>query len=187
MRPIALPLLAVALSACGDVLFLEGAVNQLCQKLPAQTFRAPATGRTAPPGITVPPAVTIERRFDFDITAKLPKELSAAQLTIGLDRLSLTARGPVDLRMVEAAKVTLEPPVATALPSRVVLDAANTSATAIRFDGADLELAPYLEAGVLSYTVALTASTAQMPEAMSELSADVDACANVSVKWNYAN
>jgi hypothetical protein len=186
MRLAALPLLAVGLSACGDVLYLEGAVNQLCQKLPAQSFRTPALPQTLPEGVAPPPAITIERRFDFDITAQLPGELSAAQLTIGLDRMTLTARGPVDLRMVQAAKVTLEPPVASTLPSKVVLEAAQASASAIRFDGADLELAPYLESGVLSYTVALTASTAEMPASMNELSADVDACANVAVRWNYA-
>jgi hypothetical protein len=186
MRLVALPLFALALSACGDVLYLEGAVNQLCQKLPAQSFRAPARPPELPAGVALPPAITIERRFDFDITAQLPSELSSAQLTIGLERMTLTARGAVDLRMVQAAKVTLEPPVATTLPSKVVLEAATASPSAIRFDGDDLELAPYLEAGVLSYTVALTASTAAMPEAMSELSADVDACANVAVRWNYA-
>lgn len=186
MRLVALPLLAVGLSACGDVLYLEGAVNQLCQKLPAQTFKAPPQLRALPAGVPLPPAITIERRFDFDVTAQLPDELSSAQLTIGLDRMTLTARGPLDLRMVQGAKVTLEPPVTSALPSKVVLEAADTSAAAIRFDGEDLELAPYLASGVLSYTVALTASTGEMPEAMGELSADVDACANVSVRWDYA-
>ena len=94
---------ALLFTACGDVLYLEGSVNQLCQKLPAQSFQVMGIH-----GPTVP-ATSMARRFDFDITAQLPKQLDHAQLTIGLDRMTATSSGPTDLRFIQAAKVTLEP------------------------------------------------------------------------------
>jgi len=170
------PLLpALLLTGCGDVLYLEGSVNQLCQKLPAQSFQIPGVH-----GPTVP-ATTMARRFDFDITAKLPRQLDNAQLTIGLERMTVTANGPTDLRFIEAAKVTLEPPAKSTLPPRVVFRAAESSPTMVRFDGDDIELVPYLQSGVLSYTVELSA--AAMPATMV---ADIDACANVALRWDYA-
>jgi hypothetical protein len=166
------------LSGCGDVLFLEGAVNQLCQKLPAQRFRVPQRAET-----TVPTSVTLERRFDFDVTAQLPAEMKRAELIVALEQLTLSsAQGLTDLRLIDTARVTLEPPPATRLAPKVVLEAEAPTRQLVRFNGEELELSPYLQAGVLSYTVALTASS--MPGG--ELSADVDACANVSVKWHYA-
>ncbi len=167
----------VMLSGCGDVLFLEGSVNQLCQKLPAQRFRVPPRARAAVPG-----SITLERRFDFDVTAQLPAELSRAELVIALDRLTLTsAQGTTDLRFIDKARVILEAPPATTL-TPTVLEAEAATQEAVRFNGEALELSPYLKSGVLSYTVALTASS--MPTG--EMSADVDACANVSMRWNYA-
>lgn len=166
---------ALLLTACGDVLYLEGSVNQLCQKLPAQSFQV-----TGVHGPTVP-ATSMERRFDFDITAQLPAQLERAQLTIGLERMTVTANGPTDLRFIEAAKVTLEPPPKSNLPPRVVFRAIESSPSMVRFDGDDIELVPYLQAGVLSYTVALSA--AAMPATMV---ADIDACANVALRWDYA-
>jgi hypothetical protein len=166
---------ALLLTACGDVLYLEGSVNQLCQKLPAQSFTAIGIH-----GPTVP-ATTLEQRFDFDIATQLPKQFDHAQLTIGLERMTVTAKGPTDLRFIEAAKVTLEPPPSSLLPPRVVFRAVESSPTTVRFDGDDIELVPYLQSGVLSYTVALSA--AALPTTMV---ADIDACANVALRWDYA-
>jgi len=166
---------AFLLTACGDVLYLEGSVNQLCQKLPAQSFQVMGIH-----GPTVP-ATSMARRFDFDITAQLPKQLDHAQLTIGLDRMTVTSSGPTDLRFIQAAKVTLEPPEKSALPPRVVFRAAEASPKLVRFDGDDIELVPYLQSGVLSYTVELSAPA--MPETVV---ADIDACANVALRWDYA-
>lgn len=185
MRPaLLLPVIAL-LSACGDVMYLEGSVNQLCQKLPAQNFKVPPL----PGAVQLPPQVTLERHFDFDITAQLPTQLDRAQLTIALDRMSLTATQNVNLGFIQAAKVTLEPPPKSKLAPVVVVKDLDSSPSMLRFSGDDLELVPYLESGVLSYTVALTASTADMNAAMPEngLAADIDACANVSLRWDYAN
>jgi hypothetical protein len=184
VRALSFALLALGLGACSDVLYLQGSVDQLCQRLPAQSFRAPPLPATLKDVST--PAVTIERRFDFDVTAQLPPELAAAKLTIGFDRLTLTAKGPVDLRMVQAAKLTLESPPSQARAPKVVLQVAEASPAALQFVGEDLELSPYLAAGVLSYTVALTAVPAEVRRMGDELTADVDACANVSVRWDYA-
>lgn len=166
---------ALLLTACGDVLYLEGSVNQLCQKLSAQSFQTP--------GVHGPnvPATSMERRFDFDITAKLPKEFARAQLTIGLERMTVTANAPTDLRFIETAKVTLEPPPKSTLPPRVVFRATEANSALVRFDGDDIELVPYLQSGVLSYTVVLSAPA--MPTTMV---ADIDACANVALRWDYA-
>lgn len=173
--------LALFLTGCGDVLFLEGSVNQLCQRLPAQRFGVPAVPSAV--ANQLPKSITLERRFDFDITAQLPPELDRAQLTISLDRMTLTAASSAtDLRFIEAAHVTLEPPANSKLPPKAVARVAESSASRLKLAGDDLELLPYLESGVLSYTVALTAST--MPQ--TEVAADVDACANVSLRWNYA-
>lgn len=172
-------LLLPALVGCGDLLFLEGSVNQLCQKLPAQSFRMPQVPGQPP----VTGAVTIARQFDFDVTAQLPPELASASLTVGLDRMTLTAtRGATDLRFVEAAEVTLLPPAKSTLRPKTVVRSRDVSPAVLRFDGDDLELVPYLESGVLSYTVELTASSMPSPD----LAADIDACANVAVRWNYA-
>lgn len=161
------------------MLFLEGSVNQLCQRLPSQRFSVPRL----PVGVALPRNVTLERRFDFDITAQLPSELSQAKLAIGLERMALTAANQMtDLRFIESARVTLEPPPESKLPRKEVARVEEASRSTLKLAGDDLELAPYLSAGVLSYTVALTAST--MP--VGEVAADVDACANVSLRWNYA-
>jgi len=163
-----LPVVLLA-AACGDVLYLEGSVNQLCQRMPAQPFSAPTTN-------------TLERRFDFDITANLPSQLERAQLTIGLERMTVTANGATDLRFIEAAQVTLEPPPRSKLPPRVVVRASEPNPRQLQFEGDDFELAPYLQSGVLSYTVVLSSST--MPA--TTVAADIDACANVALRWDYA-
>jgi hypothetical protein len=171
--------LALCASACGDSLYLEGSVNQLCQKLSSQRFAVPAL--PVLPVIDRP--LTVERRFDFDITAQLPAALQDADVTIGLDRMTLTAGGMMpDLRFVNAAQVTLEPPPDSLLPKRVVVKSAAADPRTLLFEGRDLELMPYLSRGVLSYTIALTASA--MPP--SDLTADLDACANVAIRWDYA-
>lgn len=162
----------LACTACGDLLYLEGSVNQLCQTLPAQSF-FPSQSR----------GVTLERRFDFDVTARLPPQLERAQLTIGLERMTVSSpSGKPDLRFVEAAQVTLEPPAKSALPPVVVVRALEPSTNTVRFVGDDVELVPYLQSGVLTYTVRLT--TSAMPT--NDVVADIDACANVAVRWDYA-
>lgn len=179
MRLLFLALIALMATACGDSLYLEGAVNQLCQTLPSQRFVVPKL--PVVPVLIKP--LTVERRFDFDITAQLPAAMKGATLTIGLERMTLTADASTsDLKFVNAAQVTLEPPPDSQLPKRVVVKSADASPRTLLFEGNDLELAPYLSSGVLSYTVALTA-TAMPP---SDVTADLAACANVAVRWDYA-
>lgn len=181
MRHATLVLLLALGTGCGDSLYLEGGVSQLCQRLSGQRFVVPQLP-AAIAQLTLTKPITVERTFAFDITAQLPPALSNSEIAIALDTMTLTpGQGTPDLSFIDGAQVTLEPPPASTLPKQVVVRQA-TSPSTLSFDGQDLELYPYLKDGVLSYTVALTASA--MPP--SDVSADIAACANVSVRWDYA-
>ncbi len=180
MRRSVLALLLALGSGCGDSLYLEGGVSQLCQRLSGQRFVVPRLPAELV-GVALPAPVTVQRTFDFDITAQLPPSLQNTEIAIALDTMTLTPGQGLDLSFIDGAQVTLEPPPASTLPKQVVVRQLGTP-SALSFDGQDLELYPYLRDGVLSYTVALTASA--MPPA--DVSANISACANVSMRWDYA-
>lgn len=181
MRRSLFALLVALTSGCGDSLYLEGGVSQLCQRLSGQHFVVPRLPVALVVGTALPSPVTVQRTFDFDITAQLPPALQNTEIAIALDTMTLTPGQGLDLSFIDGAQVTLEPPPASTLPKQVVVRQVGTT-NALSFDGQDLEVYPYLKDGVLSYTVALTASA--MPPA--EVSANISACANVSMRWDYA-
>ncbi len=176
MRTLLVVAAVVGASGCNQ-LFVEAHVSALCEHLPAQTFRLPANA-------VIATTASMEKTFSFDISVQVPPQLSSAELNVALSNVTLTAVGATtDFGFVHKAKVTLLPPPGSTLSAHPVVDFEKVGATpkALHFAGDDFDLAPYLTASVMSYSVEFEG---RMPPG--DVTADVDACAAVSMKYNYA-
>ncbi len=177
-------LLAALVVLCGcNQLFVEAHVSALCQHLPAQSFTVP-TQLLNLPTATFLKSASMEKSFAFDISLEVPEVLSGAQLAVALSNVTLNAtRG--DFGFIEHANITLQSPAGSSLPSHTVVefrkDSAASAPTSLDFRGDGFDLAPYLQAGVMTYVVALEGTAP-----MADFTADVDACAEVSLHYNYA-
>ena len=177
------PLLLAAflLAGCGRPL-LE-ATATVCQHLPAQRFELPAgvaqQYAQLPPGRR--PGLALERTFDFAVSAQLPPELQAmTESHFVLTSVRLTAlEAEADLGFIDEAHVQLQPGAASGLEARV-FDYARTqdAPRIISWSGAAFDVAAWVEAGHLKYTV--TAMVSSPPSR--EVRVDLDACAAVWVK-----
>jgi hypothetical protein len=175
------------LSGCNQ-LFIEGHVSALCQHLSAQTFQVAITNTatSALAGANQLKSASVAKTFAFDIAVQLPTALSRADFTATLSHVSISASGPTaDFGFINGVTVTLQTPPNSALPEHTVVsytkDSDAGAPRSFNVVGDGFDLAPYLEAGVMSYRVTLDGRAPMEP-----VTADVEACAEVSVHDNYA-
>ena len=175
------PLAVWLLAGCGRPL-LE-ATATVCQHLPAQRFTLPAG--IVQPYAQLPPelrrGVSLEHTFDFDVSAQLPpavKELTQSHVMLTSVRLTAVEPG-ADLGFIDEGRLQLQPGAASGLEGRVFDYARVEDAPRIvSWNGEAFDVAAYVEAGHLKYTVIVMISSPPP----GEVRVDLDACAEVSVK-----
>lgn len=169
------------LVGCGNPFFLEARAAAVCQHLPAQRFQVPTEYREQLAQLPeeLRQGLSMQRTFDFDVSAQLPRELEEMSSTrFALTSVRITVADPQeDLAFIDEAHLTLETPAGTQLEARH-FDYLRTEAAprAIGWKGDAFDVAAYLKAGNLKYSVSLQGS---LPPG--DVVVDVDACAEASI------
>lgn len=174
MRRTLLSLATLSLTACGP-LYIEAQVSALCQKLPRQTFKVPALAAG------VPREISMSQDFAFDLAVQAP-QLKDLDQSVKFSYVAVTAAGDTkDLGFADSASVTLHPPAGTALGALEFAWSKTTAApTRIAMQKEGLELKPWLDGGVLAYSVTFVG---HVPE--EDVTVDIEACADVTVKQTW--
>ena len=179
------PLLVTAmlLSACDQLMVLHAEVPSVCQHLENQTFSIPPAvrARYALFPAEMKSGVALSHTFDFDVSVKVPTELSKLQASFALTSVKLTAKNGGDLGFVESAQLTLEGPDGSSVaPITISYQRAEPTPTVVAWSGDGLDLEPYLSTGTLRYATNLVGT---LPPG--DVTVDVDACASAAFSLDY--
>lgn len=178
-------LVAVLLAGCSADPFFLQARAAVCQHLPGQRFQVPAGVREQYARLpeAMQRGIQLERTFDFDVRAEVPPETEAMMEThFALTSARLTTVDAADdLGFIEAAHLQLKPQPSSGLQARV-FDYVRTEAAprTLSWNGEAFDVARYVQAGTLTYTVSLVGS---LPPG--DVLVDLEACAEVAVKLDY--
>ena len=175
MRQTVLFAAMVWLSGCGDMLYAEVEVEELCQEAANQEFEA------SPAGVNI----TIDRDFEypFDLGLDAVEGFSGeAQLKHMILR---PADGLAQLDFIDAAQVELSGPENSGLPPLKVVDFVKGSPSAdgsVTLSGDEQNVMPYLESGMVKLKTLITGT---LPT--TAWKANVQTCMFVKARYPYMN
>ena len=175
MRNLLLPAAFVFLPACGEMLYAEVEVEELCQEAANQEFEAmPTAGE-----------FTIDREFEYPFEV----DLTAAR---GLDgeaqlkhMLMRPGEGLEQLDFIDYAQVELRGPDGSNLPAVNIVNfqkGAPTEDGSIRMEGDKIDVMPYLETGMVRLKASLKGRFPTQP-----WKANIQTCMAVKARYPYLN
>lgn len=165
--------LAVALSGCGDLLFLEIEQPEICQVLPGEAFSGSE----------------YSRELQIDLQGQLPGlDLSSPQGLESLFRLTrvdfIARSGITDFDFISEADIRILPPEGSNLLPAHVIDyhrnGAETGSTLSMTGNQDVDLYDYLTGGAVVVDASLVGS---LPP--DEWSMDIRVCMYVKLRADY--
>lgn len=175
MRTLYLSAALVGFTGCGEVLYAEVDVQELCQEAANQEFEAmPTAGE-----------FTIDREFEYPFEV----DLTAAE---GLDgeaqlkhMLMRPSEGLEQLDFIDFAQVELRGPEGSDLPPVNIVNfqkGAPTEDGSIRMEGDKIDVMPYLETGMVRLKASMKGRFPTQP-----WKANIQTCMSVKARYPYLN